>query len=68
MLNIQAQSLGHAQRNKNFDASNRRRILLNAAPLTTIYTGVQRYTRTLYQTILEQQLADVTRSCPELHA
>jgi len=39
------------------------RVLLNAAPLCTVLSGVARYTRSLYQAILEQQLADVTYSC-----
>jgi len=39
------------------------RVLLNAAPLCSVLSGVARYTRSLYQAILEQQLADVTYSC-----
>jgi len=39
------------------------KVLLNAAPLCTVLSGVARYTRSLYQAILQQQLADVTYSC-----
>ena len=42
---------------------NKTRVLVNAAPLCTVLSGVARYTRSLYQAILEQQLADVTYSC-----
>ena len=44
-------------------AYNKIRVLLNAAPLCTVLSGVARYTRSLYQAILQQQLADVTYSC-----
>jgi len=46
------------------DSSNSsNRILLNAAPLCTVLSGVARYTRSLYMAILEQQLADVCYFC-----
>ncbi|GBE08943.1 D-inositol 3-phosphate glycosyltransferase [bacterium BMS3Abin11] len=38
-------------------------VLLNAAPLFTVLSGVARYTRSLYLAILEQQLAEVSYSC-----
>jgi glycosyltransferase involved in cell wall biosynthesis len=38
-------------------------VLLNAAPLCTVLSGVARYTRSLYQAILEQQLAEVGYFC-----
>jgi len=39
------------------------KVLLNAAPLCTVLSGVARYTRSLYLAILEQQLADVGYFC-----
>lgn len=43
--------------------STKTNVLLNAAPLCTVLSGVARYTRSLYQAILEQQLADVSYFC-----
>ncbi len=39
------------------------KVLLNAAPLCTVLSGVARYTRSLYEAILEQQLSDVSYFC-----
>lgn len=38
-------------------------VLLNAAPLCTVLSGVARYTRSLYTAIQKQQLADVGYFC-----
>jgi len=43
--------------------SSKTSILLNAAPLCTVLSGVARYTRSLYLAILEQQLVDVGYFC-----
>lgn len=38
-------------------------VLLNARPLNTVFTGVARYVRTLYQHIIELELAKISYFC-----